>query len=114
MTDSPIGAADSTDQAAHHTTYPALDSDGTAVFWRDGALRAVDADLKLRELVETRHGDRAATSRVLLMENGHVVFALNNEFIVLREPGLGALNDGIWPCGDGGLRGNPVKFYRPS
>jgi len=56
--------------SAYYTTYPALDTDGTAVFWRDGALRAVDADFEIRELFGTRHGDHAATSRVLLLEGG--------------------------------------------
>lgn len=100
--------------SAYYTTYPALDTDGTAVFWRDGALRAVDADFEIRELFGTRHGDHAATSRLLLLEGGHVVFALNNELIIVREPALGSLSDGIWPCGEGGLRGNPVKFSRSS
>ncbi|MFC7676720.1 hypothetical protein ACFQWH_26810 [Mycolicibacterium sp. GCM10028919] len=98
--------------SGYYTTYPALDSDGTAVFWRDGALRAVDADLRVRELHSTRHGQHAVPSRVLLLEDGHVVFALNDELLILREPGLRKLSDGIWPCGDGGLRGNPVKFCR--
>lgn len=98
--------------SAYYTTYPALDSGGTAVFWRDGALRAVDADLHMRELFATKQGERAVTSRVLLLEDSHVVFALNDELIIHREPGLGSLNDGIWPCADGGLHGNPVKFYR--
>lgn len=96
--------------SAYYTTYPALDSYGTAVFWRDGALRAVDAGLEMRELFTTDHGDRAAASRLLLLEDGHVVFALDGELIIFREAGLGPLNDGIWPCGDGGLRGNPVKL----
>lgn len=96
--------------SAYYTTYPALDGNGTAVFWRDGALRAVDSDLNMRELVVTEQAEHAVTSRVLLLEDGHVVFALNDDLIVHREPGLGLLNDGVWPCADGGLRGNPVKF----
>lgn len=95
---------------AYDTAYPALDRDGTAVFWRDGALRAVDADLHMRELVATRHGERALTSRVLLLNDGCVAFALNDELVIHREPGLGPLNEGVWPCGEGGLLGNPVAY----
>ncbi len=98
--------------SGYHTTYPALDGDGTAVFWRDGALRAVDVDLRMRELLRSRH--TGSSSRVLLLEGGHAVFASNDELIIFREPGLRPLNDGIWPCGDGGLRGNPVKFHQSS
>lgn len=100
--------------SAYYTAYPALDSHGTAVFWRDDALRAVDANLEMRELLDTKQGDRATTSRVLLLGDGHVVFALNDELIIFREPALGSLNDGIWPCGDGGIRNNPVKFWPTS
>ena len=39
---------------------------------------------------------------------------LDDELIVHREPALGPLNEGIWPCGEGGLRGNPVAFYENS
>ncbi len=95
-------------------TYPALDRDGTAVFSCDGALRAVDADLTMRELLTADQGGRAGSSRVLLLEDGHVAYASHDELVIHRESGLGPLNDGVWPCGDGGLRGNPVKFYPPS
>lgn len=94
-----------------YTTYPALDRDGTSVFWRDGVLHAVDADLRMRELAEVRRRERALPSRALLLEDGHVVFTLDGEVIVHREPALGPLNEGVWPCGEGGLRGNPVLFY---
>jgi hypothetical protein len=52
--------------------------------------------------------------RVLLLEDGHVVFALDDELMIFRETGLGPLNEGIWPCADGGLRGNPVAFLQYS
>ncbi len=97
-----------------YTTYPALDRDGTAVFWRDGVLHAVDADLRMRDLIEVGRRERALPSRVLLLEDGHVAFTLDDELIVHREPALGPLNEGIWPCGEGGLRGNPVAFYENS
>lgn len=97
-----------------HTTYPALDCDGTAVFWRDGRLRAVDADLEERELFAAESDDQTVMRRVLLLEDGHVVFALDDELMIFRGTGLGPLNEGIWPCADGGLRGNPVAFRQDS
>ncbi|WP_131816134.1 hypothetical protein [Mycolicibacterium porcinum] len=100
--------------SGYHTTYPALDCDGTAVFWRDGRLRALDADLEERELFAAGNDDQKVTRRVLLLEDGHVVFALNDELMIFRETGLGPLNEGIWPCADGGLRGNPVAFLQYS
>lgn len=100
--------------SGYHTTYPALDCDGTAVFWRDGRLRALDADLEERELFAAGNDDQKVMRRVLLLEDGHVVFALNDELMIFRETGLGPLNEGIWPCADGGLRGNPVAFRQHS
>lgn len=100
--------------SGYHTTYPALDCDGTAVFWRDGRLRAVDADLEECELFAAENDDQKVMRRVLLLEDGHVVFALDDELMIFRETGLGPLNEGIWPCADGGLRGNPVAFLQYS
>jgi outer membrane protein assembly factor BamB len=92
----------------YYTSYPALDSEGTAVFWRDGRLRAVDRDFQMSELFGLDDAKRAAASRILLLGGGQVVFALNDELLLLRSTGLGALNGGVWPCKDGGLHGNPV------
>lgn len=93
--------------SGYYTSYPALDDEGTAVFWRDGAVRAVDRDLKMRDLL-VLSAERSVASRVLLLDGGRVVLALNDEVFILEETGLGALNGGVWPCGDGGLQGNPV------
>jgi hypothetical protein len=93
--------------SGYHTTYPALDGDGTAVFWRDGKLLAVDADLRMRELFG-RDVERTAMSRVLLLDCGQLVFALGDELLVFRNTGLAALDTGPWPCGDGNIHGNPV------
>jgi len=30
------------------------------------------------------------------------------ELIFVEDTGLGSLDGGVWPCGDGGLHGNPV------
>jgi hypothetical protein len=90
------------------TTYPALDEEGTAVFWRDGRLLAVDADSQMRELFALENEERAVMSRIMLLDQGRVVFALHDELFVLRRTGLGPLDSGVWPCADGGLHGNPV------
>lgn len=92
-----------------YTTYPALDSNGTTVFWRDGRLVVVDAGFQLRELF-AKADDRAVMSRVLLLAGGQVVFALDSELLIFRDTGLGPLDDGVWPCGDGNLNGNPVAY----
>lgn len=93
--------------SGYYTTYPALDHDGTAIFWRDGRLLAVDADFELHELSAV-DDDRAVMSRILLLDQGKVVFALKDELLVFSDTGLGPLDTGVWPCGEGNLRGNPV------
>jgi hypothetical protein len=96
--------------SGYYTAYPALDNHGTAVFWRDRVLWAVDADLEMRQLHEIEY-DRGVLSRVLLLEEGHVAYAASDTLIIDRQSELGTLNDGIWPCADGGLQGNPVKSF---
>ncbi len=91
----------------YHTTYPALDRDGTAVFYRDGRLVTVDADLHLREVFALPGDTRQVMSRILLLDDGRVLFALHGELFVV-DTGLAALDSGPWPCGDGNLLGNPV------
>lgn len=91
----------------YHTTYPALDRDGTAVFFRDGRLVTVDADLRLREVIALPGDTRQVMSRILLLDGGRALFALNSDLFVV-DTGLAALDPGPWPCGDGNLHGNPV------
>ncbi|NUO57954.1 MAG: hypothetical protein HOV78_14895 [Hamadaea sp.] len=97
----------------YYTTYPALDAHGTTVFWRDGALLAVDADHHQRELF-TMTDDRAVMSRVLLLDHGTVAFALDNELLIFHDTGLAPLAHGPWPCADGNIQGNPVSLYTTS
>ena len=47
-------------------------------------------------------------SRTLLLEDGQVVFALDDELLLLSGTSLRPMDDGPWPCADGGLHGNPV------
>jgi hypothetical protein len=94
--------------SGYYTTYPALDAEGTAVLWRDGKLLAVNPDLQARTLF-AQDDDRAAMSRILLLEPGRVVFSLHNELFLVGSTGLAPLGNGPWPCGDGNLHGNPVR-----
>ncbi|MEU4160558.1 hypothetical protein [Actinoplanes sp. NPDC026670] len=94
--------------SGYHTTAPALDVDGTAVFWRDGQLLAVDAERRIRTLF-AEDDDRGVMSRILLLDHGQVVFALHDELFVVGGTGLARLDTGPWPCGDGNLGGNPVR-----
>lgn len=90
----------------YYTSYPAMDCEGTAVFWRDGKLLAVDTDLAGHELF-AMDDSRAVIGRALLLSEGSVVVSLDNEFLVFRTP-LGPLAEGPWPCGEANLRGNPL------
>ncbi|MGQ4487412.1 hypothetical protein ACN6LM_004460 [Streptomyces sp. SAS_281] len=90
----------------YYTSYPAMDSEGTAVFWRDGKLLAVDTDLAGHELF-AMDDSRAVIGRALLLSEGNVVVSLGNEVLVFRTP-LGTLAEGPWPCGEANLRGNPL------
>jgi hypothetical protein len=95
--------------SGYHTTYPALDDTGTAVFWRDGQLLAVDADFHSRTLFAAPD-DRTVMSRVLLLDEGRVAFALHGELLMFTRTGLGPLDTGCWPCGTGNTNGNPVAY----
>lgn len=90
----------------YYTSSPAMDRTGTTVFWRDGALIAVGADLTPHELY-ARNDDRNIMGRTLLLDDGLVVVPLDSEVVVFRTP-LGPLAEGPWPCGDANLQGNPV------
>jgi hypothetical protein len=86
-----------------------VDAQGEVVFWRDGKLLVVDADLRTHTLY-TRHDDRAVMSRVLLADYGRVIFALHDELIIFSDTGLAELDSGPWPCADGNLERNPVDL----
>ncbi|MFF8846474.1 hypothetical protein ACF08N_27790 [Streptomyces sp. NPDC015127] len=90
----------------YYTSFPAMDHEGTTVFWRDGKLLAIDADLAAHELF-AMDDDRKVIGRALLLDDGRVVVSLDSEVLAFRSP-LGRLAEGPWPCGDANLRGNPV------
>ncbi|MFJ6777886.1 hypothetical protein [Streptomyces yangpuensis] len=92
--------------AGRYTSSPAVDSNGTVVFWRDDTLLAIDSDMALRELF-TAEGSAQVIGRTLLLDEGRVVQPLGNEMLVLGTD-LATLADGPWPCGDANLLGNPV------
>lgn len=70
-------------------------------------LLAVDTDFEIHELF-AMDDDRAVMSKILLLDQGQVVFALHDELLIFGATGLGPLDTGNWPCADGNLRGNPV------
>ncbi|MGW6742009.1 hypothetical protein ACWGDX_15000 [Streptomyces sp. NPDC055025] len=90
----------------YYTSYPAIDREGTTVFWRDGKLLAVDADLDSHELF-AMDDSRNIMGRTLLLGDGRVVVSLDSEVLAFHSP-LGPLAEGPWPCGDANLLGNPV------
>ncbi|WP_327308941.1 hypothetical protein OG730_40165 [Streptomyces sp. NBC_01298] len=90
----------------YYTSDPAMDREGTVVFWRDGKLLAVDSDLTGHELF-AMDDSRAVIGRALLLSEGSVAVSLDDEVLVFRTP-LGPLAEGPWPCGEANLRGNPL------
>ncbi|UUU37680.1 hypothetical protein [Streptomyces sp. NBC_00162] len=97
---------DGPELTGYYTSDPAMDCEGTAVFWRDGKLLAVDRDLAGHELF-AMDDNRAVMGRALLLSEGNVVVSLDNEVLVFRTP-LGPLAEGPWPCGEANLQGNPL------
>ncbi|MEV0095063.1 hypothetical protein [Streptomyces sp. NPDC050738] len=90
----------------YYTSYPAMDREGTTVFWRDGKLIAVDRGLDAHELF-AMNDDRKVMGRTLLLGDGRVVVSLDSEVLAFQTS-LGPLAEGPWPCGDANLLGNPV------
>jgi len=93
--------------SGYHTALPALDRDGTAVFWRDGSLLSMTAGFSLHELCPATEGRNFSDGRVLLLGDGLVAFNLSQQIFMLHTT-LGPLQDSAWPCGEGNLAGNPV------
>lgn len=98
--------ADGPALTGYYTSYPAIDTEGTAVFWRDGKLTAVDSRMGEEEYF-ANPDPRNVLSRTLLLDSGTVAVALHSELWLFRTP-LGPLAVSAWPCGDGNLQGNPV------
>ena len=103
-----INARRPTSLSGYYTSYPALDANGTAVFWRDGTLLAVDANLDQHELFHRADDERTVMSRTLFLQDAAIAFALDNELLIFRDTGLAPLAAGPWPCADGNIRGNPA------
>jgi hypothetical protein len=108
----------------YYTSYPAIDEYGTTVFWRDGRLVTVDADLKMRTvLAPSSSGEKHSWgSRILLLAEGRLALGLSHfsnssdlsDLVFVENTGLGALDNSAWPCGEGGLHGNPVLLTSSS
>jgi hypothetical protein len=54
--------------------------------------------------------ERAVMSRIMLLTDGQIAFALHSELLIFRDTGLGPLDTGAWPCSEGNLNGNPVAY----
>ncbi len=70
----------------------------------DGLLTADEDNLRL---LATTKDKRPVVSRVLLLDAGKLAFVLDDELSCAVDTDLGPLADSVWPCGEGGLRGNP-------
>jgi hypothetical protein len=96
----------------YYTTYPVLDAQGVAAFWRNGKLRAVDADLKKRTLWQDKSiAEKAIMTRMLLASDGTLVFGLDDELFLFPAE-LGPMANCVWPCGSGNVECNPVVLGR--
>lgn len=93
------------DLPGYYTAPAAVDQEGTTVYWRNGQLKAVDAELNVHRLAELP--GTGITSRVLILSDGMVALALDKELHLVRTP-LAPLAAGTWPCADHNLQGNPV------
>src|SRR5262245_32262287 len=82
----------------YSTTYPVMTRDGTMAFWRGGTLSMIDRDLERHVLyADAQLSERALMSRMLLSDQGHVIFTLDQELWIV-DAGLGPLASSAWPC----------------
>lgn len=92
----------------YYTTHPVLAGDGRAAFFRAGRLFVVDAELKVAVLVEEpEHEGTAVGSRTLLLDDGRIVFGVNDELWFV-ETDLTPMASAPWPCGSQTAGANPA------
>jgi hypothetical protein len=92
----------------YYTTYPVVNAEGVAAFWRHGKLWTVDGELQGRVLWEGEGlADKAIMTRMLLAGDGTLIFGLEDELFLVPTD-LGPMADSPWPCGGGNARGNPA------
>jgi hypothetical protein len=97
----------------YYTTYPVMNKQGVAAFWRNGRLRTVDAALEERtRWQDTGLAEKAIMTRMLLGDDGTLVFGLGDELFLVPTD-LGPMADSPWPCGGGNAGGNPVYLDPP-
>jgi hypothetical protein len=107
------GMTDGPHLPGYYTVGPALSGDGRAAFWRDGRLQVIDADLSVHTLCE---GEGEGVDRMLLLDGGRLFFVLTTDWtkgdgrLVIADTDLAPLDTGAWPCGEGDLHANPVRY----
>jgi hypothetical protein len=95
--------------SGYYTIGPVLAADGRVAFWRDGHLNTAGADLT----VTTHHSvpDGDGVGSMLLLDGGLLAFALSRHShptLMFARTDLPGADRGIWHCGEGSLRANPV------
>jgi hypothetical protein len=92
----------------YRSTYPVIDREGTAAFWRDGKLQTVDSELKRKVLFsDDSVTDGVPMSRALLLDRGELVLAIGSELWIFATE-LAPLATSVWPCAEANLARNPV------
>jgi hypothetical protein len=92
----------------YRSTYPVIDRQGTAAFWRDGKLQTVDSELRRKVLFSDETvTDGMSMSRTLLLDRGELVLAIGSELWIFATE-LAPMATSIWPCAEANLARNPV------
>jgi hypothetical protein len=90
------------------STYPVIDRQGTAAFWRHGKLQTVDSQLKRTVLFSDDDvAEGVPMSRALLLDHGELVLAVGSELWMFNT-GLAPLASSVWPCAEANLARNPI------
>jgi outer membrane protein assembly factor BamB len=91
----------------YRSTYPVIDRQGTAAFWRDGKLQTVDSELRRKVLFsDDTVADGVPMSRALLLDRGELVLAIGSELWIFAT-GLAPMASSVWPCAEANLARNP-------
>ncbi len=93
----------------YYTSYPIIDKGGNTVFWRKGELILIDQNMEMTILAsENTYPRYAFPSRMLLDDQGNLIFALEDE-LRIYPAGLEPLANSPWAIEEGSLLRNPVQ-----